>query len=83
MRKHHGTRRTATTLALVLLLVGGLAAAPVAAGKFSTLPHAHEVPRLAELLRVQADTEADVVTGPLLSRFERTPPRWVTEGAFF
>ena len=51
MRKHHRTRRTAPTLALILLLVGGLAATPVAAGKFKDLPHAHEVPRLAELLR--------------------------------
>ena len=51
MQKHYRTRQAATRLALILLLVGGLAAAPTAAGKFRDLPHAYEVPRLAELLR--------------------------------
>lgn len=38
---------------------------------------------LAELLRVQADTAADAVTGPCLPHFEDPPPRWVAEGGFF
>lgn len=45
-----------------------------------------EVPEpdwLAELLRVQRAHDADAVTGPCLSRFEKAPPRWIEEGGFF
>lgn len=45
-----------------------------------------EVPEpdwLRELLRVQAETGADAVTGPCLPRFEREPAAWVVEGGFF
>lgn len=38
---------------------------------------------LTELLRVQAATGADVVTGPVLPVFEEPPPRWVVSGGFF
>jgi glycosyltransferase involved in cell wall biosynthesis len=38
---------------------------------------------LAELLRVARETSADVVTGPVLPRFEAEPPRWLLEGGFF
>ncbi len=38
---------------------------------------------LVELLRVQAETGADVVTGPVDPAFEEEPPTWVVEGAFF
>ena len=38
---------------------------------------------LATLLRVQRETGADVVTGPVHARFEREPPAWVLEGGFF
>src|SRR5262249_45375236 len=34
------------------------------------------------LLRVQRETGADVVTGPVLPRFERAPARWIVEGGF-
>lgn len=39
-----------------------------------------EVPEpgwLVELLRVRSDTAADVVTGPVIPEFERTPPGWL------
>jgi GT2 family glycosyltransferase len=45
-----------------------------------------EVPEpgwLAELLRVQHLTGADVVTGTVLPRYEVPPPRWVLDGRFF
>ncbi len=38
---------------------------------------------LAELLRVQAATGADVVTGPVVPRFTGSPPRWAERGGFF
>src|SRR5262245_9854946 len=38
---------------------------------------------LAPLLRVQGETGADVVTGPVRTRFEQEPPAWVLEGDFF
>ena len=44
-----------------------------------------EVPEpgwLGELLRVQARTGADVVSGPCLPRYLQPPPRWIAEGAF-
>lgn len=37
---------------------------------------------LAELLRVQAEHAADVVTGPCLPEYEGDPPRWVLDGGF-
>jgi GT2 family glycosyltransferase len=44
------------------------------------IPH----PRWLEtLLRVQRESDADVVTGPALPRFAEPPPSWVVEGAFF
>jgi glycosyltransferase involved in cell wall biosynthesis len=45
-----------------------------------------EVPEphwLAELLRVQAATGADVVTGPVIPYFPDPVPTWVTRGRFF
>jgi GT2 family glycosyltransferase len=45
-----------------------------------------EVPEpgwLAELLRVQRETGADAVAGPVLPRFEAPPPRWVERGRLF
>jgi len=45
-----------------------------------------EVPRrdwLAELLRVQKATAADVVTGPAVPHFERGPTEWIETGGFF
>jgi len=45
-----------------------------------------EVPHprwLAELLRVQAATGADVVTGPVVPHFEDAAPAWVEDGGFF
>lgn len=38
---------------------------------------------LVELMRVQAQVEADVVTGPVLPVFEEPPPAWAVRGAFF
>jgi glycosyltransferase involved in cell wall biosynthesis len=38
---------------------------------------------LATLLRVQRETGADVVTGPVLPHFERRPAPWVEQGGFF
>ena len=38
---------------------------------------------LAELLRVKVAHAADIVTGPVLPRFEETPPAWIVEGGFF
>jgi GT2 family glycosyltransferase len=37
---------------------------------------------LATLLRVQRETGADVVTGPVLPRFEAPPAAWILEGRF-
>ena len=37
---------------------------------------------LAELLRVQARTLADVVVGPVLPEFATEPPSWLTQGRF-
>lgn len=38
---------------------------------------------LAELLRVQAETDADVVSGPVIRHFDAEPPPWVRRGRFF
>lgn len=38
---------------------------------------------LAHLLAARESYSADVVTGPVLPRFEHTPPRWASEGPFF
>jgi succinoglycan biosynthesis protein ExoM len=38
---------------------------------------------LAELLRVQRNTAADVVTGPVVPHFEAQPPSWAARGGFF
>ncbi|WP_116999664.1 glycosyltransferase [Desertimonas flava] len=38
---------------------------------------------LAELLRVQRSTGADVVTGTVLPLFEEPPPTWAVEGGFY
>jgi succinoglycan biosynthesis protein ExoM len=38
---------------------------------------------LAELLRVQRETAADVVTGPVLPVFAESPPEWAVRGRFF
>ena len=38
---------------------------------------------LSELLRVQRDSGAPIVTGPTLPRFEETPPAWAVRGRFF
>ena len=38
---------------------------------------------LAELVRVQRVTGADVVTGTVLPVFEVDPPGWAVEGSFF
>lgn len=45
-----------------------------------------EVPEagwLDELLAVQRDTDADVVCGPVLARYEETPAEWIRRGGFF
>jgi len=45
-----------------------------------------EVPEpdwLDQLLATQRETGADVVTGPVVARFEEKPPDWVIEGGFF
>jgi glycosyltransferase involved in cell wall biosynthesis len=45
-----------------------------------------EVPSIGwlyELMAVQERTGADVVTGPVIPRFEAPPPRWAIAGAFF
>ena len=62
------------------------ALAAAAGADFVAFVDDDEVPEpgwLAELLRVQAETAADAVTGPCLPRFEREPPTWVVEGGFF
>ena len=38
---------------------------------------------LKELLVVQKNTAADVVTGPVLPDFEKDPPQWIVGGGFF
>lgn len=38
---------------------------------------------LAEMLRVKAAHDAEIVTGPVLPRFEEPPPAWVLRGGFF
>lgn len=38
---------------------------------------------LDELLFVQKQYDADVVAGPVMPRFETTPPKWVVSGRFF
>ena len=38
---------------------------------------------LAEMLRVKAAFGAEIVTGPVLPRFEETPPDWIVRGRFF
>lgn len=38
---------------------------------------------LAEMLRVKRAFDAEIVTGPVLPRFEETPPDWVVRGGFF
>lgn len=45
-----------------------------------------EVPEpqwLAELLRIQSETGASVVTGPVLAKFRQPPPKWVSESELF
>lgn len=44
------------------------------------IPAAHW---LDALLATQRASDAAVVCGPVLPDFERTPPRWVTDGGFF
>ncbi len=38
---------------------------------------------LDELLRTQSALHADIVSGPVLSRFEQQPPQWILAGRFF
>jgi glycosyltransferase involved in cell wall biosynthesis len=38
---------------------------------------------LDELLHIQTQHQADVVTGPVLAQFEDSPPGWVVRGGFF
>jgi glycosyltransferase involved in cell wall biosynthesis len=38
---------------------------------------------LDQLLRVQKDYQADIVTGPVLPDFEEPPPTWIIRGHFF
>ncbi len=38
---------------------------------------------LSEMLRVKRDHAAEIVTGPVVPRFEAAPPAWVLEGGFF
>ena len=38
---------------------------------------------LAEMLRVKQEHAAQIVTGPVIPRFEAEPPTWVVEGGFF
>ncbi len=38
---------------------------------------------LEELLRMQRQAGADVVTGPVIPRYSEPPPGWVVEGRFF
>lgn len=38
---------------------------------------------LAELVAVQRSENADVVAGPVLPRYEVTPPEWIVRGRFF
>ena len=38
---------------------------------------------LVELVRVQRNTSADVVTGPVAPAFEEDPPAWIVQGQFF
>jgi glycosyltransferase involved in cell wall biosynthesis len=37
---------------------------------------------LAELLKAQARCDADLVSGPVLARYEQPPPAWMAEGRF-
>ncbi len=38
---------------------------------------------LSELLKIQESENADVVTGPVLTKFVEPPPAWVEKGGFF
>ena len=38
---------------------------------------------LSEMLRVKREHAAEIVTGPVVPRFETPPPAWVIEGGFF
>jgi GT2 family glycosyltransferase len=38
---------------------------------------------LAHLLETQRESGADVVTGPVVARFQESPPDWVVQGCFF
>jgi glycosyltransferase involved in cell wall biosynthesis len=38
---------------------------------------------LQELMRVQRMYDADVVSGPVISVFENSPPKWIERGGFF
>jgi succinoglycan biosynthesis protein ExoM len=38
---------------------------------------------LAALVEVQRSAGADVVTGPIVPTYERTPPTWMVDGGFF
>ena len=38
---------------------------------------------LLEMLRVKDEYRAEIVTGPVIPRFEEEPPSWIVEGGFF
>jgi succinoglycan biosynthesis protein ExoM len=38
---------------------------------------------LDQLLAVQQETQADIVTGPVIPLYEAVPPRWIVRGGFF
>lgn len=38
---------------------------------------------LDELLAIQRKTDADIVSGPVISEFDKAPPKWISKGGFF